>query len=54
MLRNPSNDFTVNIVYFGTAKLTRNTIKSKFIYNDWGITFDGDGELLVITLLGML
>ena len=29
---------------FGTVKLVRNAIKSKFIYNGWGIEFDGEDE----------
>ena len=31
--RNPSTDFTVKICLFITVKLTRNPIKSEFIYN---------------------
>ena len=29
---------------FGTVKLVRNTIKSKFTYNSWGKVFDGEGS----------
>ena len=35
-LRNPSNDFKIKIGLFVTIKLTRNAIKSKFIYNGRG------------------
>ena len=27
---------------FGTVKLVTNLVKSKFIYNDWEIAFDGE------------
>ena len=29
---------------FGTFKLTRKTIKKKFVYNGWGIAFDKVGS----------
>ena len=29
---------------FDTVELARNTIKSKFTYNDWGIAFHGEGS----------
>ena len=29
---------------FGTVKLERNTVKSKFAYNGWGIAFYGEGS----------
>ena len=29
---------------FGTVKLVRSAIKNKFIYNGWGIAFDGEGS----------
>ena len=42
--RNTSNDFAIEIVFFGTIKLTRNAIKSEFVYNCQGIAFDGAGS----------
>ena len=36
---NSSNNSTIKKI-FGTAKLTRNTIKRKFIYNGFGLVFD--------------
>ena len=42
--RNLANNFTLNNCLFGTAKLVRNAIKSKFTYNCWGIAFDGEGS----------
>ena len=38
---NPSNDFTVKNCLLGTVKLTRNAVKSRFIYYGQGIAFDG-------------
>ena len=40
---NPTNNFPVKNCFLGTVKLVRNTIKSKFTYNGWGIAFDGEG-----------
>ena len=40
---NLANNFTLKIVLFGTVKLVRNSIKSKFTYNGQGTTFDGEG-----------
>ena len=40
--RNPTNTFLLKNCFFGTVRLVRNTIKSKFIYNGQGITFDGE------------
>ena len=42
--RNPINNFTLKSCLFGTVKLVRNTIKSKFTYNGRGIAFDGEGS----------
>ena len=42
--RNPANNFTLKNCLFGTAKLVRNTIKRKFIYNGRGIGFDGESS----------
>ena len=42
--RNPANNFTLKNCLFGTVKLRRNTIKSKFTYNGRGIAFDGEGS----------
>lgn len=36
--------FTLKICTFGTVKLIKNAIKSKFIYNDRGIAFNGAGD----------
>ena len=36
-------EFYTKNCLFGTVKLTKNTIKSKFIYNGGEITFDGTG-----------
>ena len=41
---NPSNHFTIKNYLFGTVKLPRNTIKSKFIYEVRGLSFDGAGS----------
>ena len=41
--RNPSNIFALKSCLFGTVKLVRHTIKSKFTYNGQGITFDEEG-----------
>ena len=41
--RNPSNNFPVKICLFGTVKLVRNRVKSKFTYNVREIAFDGKG-----------
>ena len=38
---NPSNNFTLKNYLFGTVKVMRNAIKSKFISNGWGIASDG-------------
>ena len=35
--------FSLKNCLFGTVKLVRNTIKSKFIFNGNGIAFDGEG-----------
>ena len=40
---NLANNFTLKIVLFGTVKLVRNSIKSKFTYNGQRTTFDGEG-----------
>ena len=36
--------FTLKNCLFGTLRLVRNTIKSKFTYNGQGIAFDGQGS----------
>ena len=41
---NPSNDFEIRNCLFGTAKLVRNTIKRKFIYNGRRLAFDTTGS----------
>ena len=46
-LRNPSNSFPLKNCLFGTVKLVRDAVKSKYTYNDWGKAFDGDGDLVV-------
>ena len=40
---NLTNNFPLKNCLFGTVKLVRNTIKSKFIYNVRGTAFDGAG-----------
>ena len=40
--RNPANNFTPKNCLFGTDKLVRNTIKSKFTCNAQEIAFDGE------------
>ena len=40
--RNPTNNLTLKNCLFGTVKLVRNAIKSKFTYNDQEIAFDGE------------
>ena len=42
--RNPVNNFTLKNSLFGTVKLVRNAIKSKFTYNGRGIAFDGESS----------
>ena len=42
--RNPATNFTLKNCLFGTFKLVRNAIKSKFTYNGGGISFDGEGS----------
>ena len=42
--RNPTNNFSLKNCLFGTVKLVRNAIKDIFIYNVWGIAFDGEGS----------
>ena len=37
---NSSNNSTMKKSLFGAVKLTRNTIKGKFIYNTFGLVFD--------------
>ena len=37
---NPSNNFTLKKKLFNTVKLTRNAIKSKFIYSAQGMAFE--------------
>ena len=39
--RNPTNNFHLKNCLFGTLKLVRNAIKSKFTYNGRGIAFEG-------------
>ena len=41
--RNITNNFPLKIDFFGTVKLLRNAIKSKFILKSWGIAFDWEG-----------
>ena len=41
---NPTNNFSLKNCLFGTVKLVRNAIKGIFIYNVWGIAFDGEGS----------
>lgn len=38
---NPRNDFAIKDCLLGIVKLTTNAIKSKFIFNGPGITFNG-------------
>ena len=40
--RNPINNFPLKNYLFGTVKLVRKVIKSKFVYNGEGISFDGE------------
>ena len=40
--RNPTNNFPLKNYLFGTVKLVRKVIKSKFVYNGEGISFDGE------------
>ena len=42
MLRNPTNNFLLKNWLFGTVKLVRNTDKSNFTDNIWGIACDGE------------
>ena len=39
---NPTNNIPVKNCLFGTAKLVRNAIKSKYADNVQGIAFDGE------------
>ena len=41
---NPTNNFPLKNCLFVTVKLTINAIKSKFIFNGWGIAFDGESS----------
>ena len=41
---NLTNTFTLKNCLFGTVKLVRNTMKSKFTNNGWGLAFDGEGS----------
>ena len=41
---NPANNFSIKNCLFGTAKLVRNLIKSKFIYIGGWIVLDGEGS----------
>ena len=40
---NTTNNFPQKTCLLVTVKLVRNTVKSKFIYNGWVTTFDGEG-----------
>ena len=42
--RNHINTFPLKNCLFDTVSLVRNARKSKFIYNGWGIAFDGKGS----------
>ena len=42
--RNPTDNLLLKNGLFGTMKLVRNAIKSKFTCNSRGITFDGEGS----------
>ena len=42
MLHNPTNNFLLKNWLFGTVKLVRNTDKSNFTDNVWGIVCDGE------------
>ena len=42
--RNPTDNLLLKNGLFGTIKLARNAIKSKFTCNSRGITFDGEGS----------
>ena len=54
-LNNPTNNFTLKNCLFGTVKLVKNTIKSKFIYYGCGIAFDDEAlRVSVMILLEML
>ena len=41
---NSVNNFTLKNCVFSTVELVRNTIKSRFACNWWGIAFDGKGS----------
>ena len=41
---NPTNNFPLENCLFGTVKLTRNAVKSKFTYEDQGKAFNGGGS----------
>ena len=41
---NRTNNFPLIICVFGTGKLVRKAVKSKFAYNDQGIACDGEGS----------
>ena len=41
--RNITNNYALKIDFFGTVKLLRNAIKSKFIYKSWGLAFNWEG-----------
>ena len=45
--RNLANTFTLKKCLFGTVKLVRNSVKSKFTYNGRRIAFDGEGLWIV-------
>ena len=44
LTRNPTNNLPLKNCLFGSVKLVRNTIKSRFTYNGRGIAFCGEGS----------
>ena len=41
--RNPTNNFKFKNCLFGATSIVKNIDKEKFVYNEYGITFDSAG-----------
>ena len=42
--RNPTKNIPLKRCLFGRVRFVKNAIKTKFIYEGWGIAFDGEGS----------
>ena len=51
---NRSNNFPIKNCLFGTVKLTINAIKIKFVYNSYGIAFNGVGSGSLLKILSLV